>query len=232
MRIVEDWGNQRQFAYLNLLGAYKTFNCTIKIQDSKGKEQVIKGMRKQLSIIGPNFNDFLFYIPRDELDENNILQIFIELEKNPFMKKVLGNRNKLLKKQVIKRSLEDCTVVGGIYHVSIIKEKIGEHKEIVLKSDQKLILKENLKFYEESLIQNYWDEFNLKGYLLETTAKLQENEAKILSKMKELENLSKKLLKIQKETEKKEKEKIEASNAAEILMELSTSQTKARLYYI
>nr|CAD2169741.1 unnamed protein product [Meloidogyne enterolobii] len=48
--------------------------------------------------------------------------------------------------------------------------------------------------------------------------------------MEELEKLSKKLIKIQKETEKKEKEKIEASNAAEILMELSTSQTKARLY--
>lgn len=87
-----------------------------------------------------------------------------------------------------------------------------------------------MKFYEESLLQSYWHEFNLKGYLIETSAKLEENEAKILSTMKELEKLSKKLKEIQKETEKKEKEKIEASNAAEILMELSTSQTKARLY--
>jgi len=107
---------------------------------------------------------------------------------------------------------------------------MGGNKEIVLKSDQKLILKENLKFYEESLIQSYWHEFNLKGYLIETSAKLEENEAKIVSRMKELEKLSKKLRKIQKETEKKEKEKIVASNAAEILMEMSTSQTKARLY--
>uniref|UniRef100_A0A914KP62 Uncharacterized protein n=1 Tax=Meloidogyne incognita TaxID=6306 RepID=A0A914KP62_MELIC len=136
----------------------------------------------------------------------------------------------MLKKQIIKRSLEDTTVVGGIYQVSIIKEKMGGNKEIVLKSDQKLILKENLKFYEESLIQSYWHEFNLKGHLIETTIKFEENEAKIVSRMKELEKLSKKLRKIQKETEKKEKEKIVASNAAEILMEMSTSQTKARLY--
>uniref|UniRef100_A0A915PGY5 Uncharacterized protein n=1 Tax=Meloidogyne floridensis TaxID=298350 RepID=A0A915PGY5_9BILA len=109
---------------------------------------------------------------------------------------------------------------------------MGENKDIVLKSDQKLILKENLKFYEESLLQSYWHEFNLKGYLIETAVKLEENEAKILSAVEEIEKLSKKLIKIQKETEKKEKEKIEANNAAEILMELSTSQTKVDYIYI
>jgi len=99
LRIVEDWGKLRQFAYLNFLGYYKRFNCNIKIKNSKGKEQVIEGMKKKLTLIGPNFNDFLFDFSGYKFEENDI-QIIIELKKNPFIKKVLGNGNKMLKKQV------------------------------------------------------------------------------------------------------------------------------------
>nr|CAD2160710.1 unnamed protein product [Meloidogyne enterolobii] len=51
-------------------------------------------MKKKLTLIGPNFNDFLFDFSGYKFEENDI-QIIIELKKNPFIKKVLGNGNKI-----------------------------------------------------------------------------------------------------------------------------------------